>query len=157
MPDNERGLLAEIAQDPQLHIQNLQLLFGDLLNRSPYDQYATLLQTTPESMHPFGPRAEAARGMALLMIKAIAITPNPETGMFSFEFPNKRGFQIGDPRRTSRVGLEVFGLGEHHLEIFLGTRNDGIRLSQPEVNRVLTSLRTAPAEVQPTALTSLPK
>lgn len=142
VPGNNDGLLAEISNDPQLHMQNLRFVFGELVNRSPYDQYATLVETTPQSIRAFGLRSEAVRGMALLTIKAIAITPNPETGIFSFNLPDKRGFQIGDPHRTTRVGLEVFDLGGRHLEIFFGTANEKARISQQDVNRVLTSLRS---------------
>jgi hypothetical protein len=140
---NQGGLLTEIVADPTLHMNNLQSVFGDLMNRSAYDQYSALLNATPQSIQAFGPRAEAIRGMALLTIKAIAIGPGLETGAFSFELPDKRGFQVGDPRKSRRIDLEIYGMGNHHVEIICAIRKDGIWLSQPEINRVLTSLRPA--------------
>jgi len=146
VPGDQSGLLTEIAQDQSLGGKNLQVLFGDLMNRSAYDQYAALLSTTPSSIRAFGPRAEAARGLALLTIKAIAFTPSLETGVFSFELPDKHGFQIGDPGESRSVGLEVFDRRGHHVEIFCGTTKNSSRLTQPELNRVLKSLHAVSAE-----------
>jgi hypothetical protein len=139
-PDNQGGLLTEIVQDKSMHMKNLEAVFGDLMNRSAYDQYAALLKTTPSSIRAFGPRAEATRGVTLLTIKAIAIGPGLETGVFSFEFSDKRGFQVGDPRKSKRADLELFGMGGHHVEFICATTKDNVRLSQPELNRILASL-----------------
>jgi hypothetical protein len=139
VPKNQNGLLTEIVQDESMYMKNLQVVFGDLMNRSPYDQQAALLNTTPSSIRAFGPRAEAIRGVTLLTIKAIASPSGLETGVFSFELPDKRGFQIGDPQKSRRVDLEVFDIGGHHVEIICATVKDGIRLSQPELNRILKS------------------
>lgn len=140
VPDDRGGLLNEIVQDPSLKMANLRPVFGDLMNRSAYDQYSVLLNTTPQSIRVFGPRAESVRGMILLTIKAIALPKSLETGAFSFELPDKRGFQIGDPNKSKRVQLEVFGMGGHYVEIVIQAERNGVMLSQPEINRILTSL-----------------
>jgi len=142
VPANQSGLLTEIVQDDSLKMRDLQLVFGDLMNRSAYDQYGALLNTTPQSIRSFGPRAEAVRGITLLTIKAIAFGPGLETGAFSFELPGKRGFQIGDPQKSRRVDLEVFDSTGHHIEILCGATNGSVRFSQSELNRILTSLHT---------------
>lgn len=139
-PDDQGGLLSEITHDPSLHMENLGSVFGDMIKQSAYDQYSALLNTTPSTVQAFGPRAKAARGQALLMIKGIAFPSGLEAGAFSFQFPNKRGFQIGDPPKSSQVDLEVFDLGARHVEIICVARQDGIRLTQPELNRILESL-----------------
>jgi hypothetical protein len=140
VPANQNGLFTEIAQDKSLHMENLQVILGDLVNRPAYDQYETLLSTTPSSIRAFGPRTEAVRGMTLLTIKAIAVAPGLETGVFSFELPEKRGFQVGDPQKSKRVDLEVFGMGGHHVEIICATTKDTVRLTQPGLNRILKTL-----------------
>ena len=139
-PANEGGLLSEMAQNQSSSLRNLQPVFGDLTNRTAYDQYAVLLNTTPQSIRSFGPRAEVVRGLSLLTIKAVAFGPQMETGVFSFDLPNKRGFQIGDPRNSRRVDLEVFGMGGQFIEISCTTPKESGKLSQPEINRILTSL-----------------
>ena len=140
VPENQGGLLTEIVEDHSLNMGNLRFVFGDLVKRSAYDQYEVLLNTTPDSIRAFGPRAEAVRGVTLLTIKAIAVGPGLESGAFSFELPGKRGFQIGDPQKSRRVDLEVFDTTGHHVEILCGSTNGNIRFSQPELNRILTSL-----------------
>jgi len=107
VPANQSGLLTETVQDKSMHMNNLQVVFGDLMNRSAYDQYAALLNTTPSSIRAFGSRVEAVRGVTLLTIKAVASAPGLETGVFSFELPDKRGFQIGDPQKSRRVDLKA--------------------------------------------------
>lgn len=136
-PANQGGLLSELVQDPSSHLENLRSVFGELLDRPAYDQYAALLNTSPSTIRAFGPRAEAARGMTLLTIKAIALPSSLETGAFSFNLPDKRGFQIGDPRKSTRIELNVLDLNSHHIEIICAAR-----LTQPELNRILTTLHT---------------
>jgi hypothetical protein len=143
VPENQSGLLTEIVEDHTLNMRDLQLVFGDLMKRSAYEQYGVLLNTTPESIQTFGPRAEAVRGVTLLTIKAIAFGPGLKSGAFSFDLPSKRGFQIGDPQKSRRVDLEVFDTAGHHIEFSCGSTNGNIRFSQPELNRVLTSLHAA--------------
>jgi hypothetical protein len=145
-PANQGGLLTEIVQDNSLKMQNLRLVFGDLMNRSAYDQYDALLNTTPSSIRSFGPRADAVRGTTLLTIKAIAVAPGLESGAFSFELPDKRGFQIGDPRKSRRIDLEVFEMKGHYVEIICSTTKDSARLTQPELNHILKSLHRVPEE-----------
>jgi hypothetical protein len=155
VPTNQDGLLTEIVQDKSMHMNNLHVLFGDLMNRSPYGQYAALLNTTPLSIRAFGPRAQAVRGVTLLTIKAIALPSGVESGVFSFELPDKRGFQIGDPQKSRRVDFEVFVLGGHHVEIICATTKDSIRLSQPELNRILKSLHAESSTKAPAHITAL--
>ena len=140
VPANQNGLLTEMVEDQSLKMKDLQLVFGDLTNRSAYDQYGTLLSTTPQSIRAFGPRSEAVRGVTLLTIKAIAFGPGLESGAFSFDIPGKRGFQIGDPQKSRRVDLEVFDSAGHHVEILCGSTNGNLRFSQSEINRIVTSL-----------------
>lgn len=146
VPANQSGVLTEIVQARSLNMHILQPVFGDLMRQSAYDQYSALLNTTPGGIRAFGRRTEAIRGMALLTIKGIAVAQGLETGVYSFELPGKRGFQIADPRQSRNVSLEVFGMGDHHLEIFLTAPKDGAGLTQPEINRILTSLHATSPE-----------
>ena len=142
-PSDQRGLLSELADDPSTPMGNLRGAFGDLTNRSAYDQYSALLNVTPSTIRAFGPRQDAARGMVLLTIKAVAPPGNLATGVFSFRLPGKRGFQIGDPRKAAEVGLEVLDIDGHYVEILCSPARDA-RLIQPELNRMLATLRAAP-------------
>jgi len=145
-PANQGGLLSEVVQDQSSHMENLRPVLGDLINRSAYDQYAALLNTSPSTIRVFGPRADAVRGVTLLTIKAIALPASLETGVFSFELPDKRGFQIGDPRKSGRIHLEVLDLNGHYVEIICATAKDSIGLTQPELNRILKTLHTVSSD-----------
>jgi hypothetical protein len=139
-PKNHAGLLSEIVDDPSVHMKGLQQAFGELTNRSPYDQYAALLNTTPSSIHAFGPRAEAVRNETLLTIKAIASPAMLKTGAFSFDLPETHGFQIGDPGKGRSAQLEVFVKENGNwVEIICATKNDSVKLTQPELNLILAS------------------
>ncbi len=142
-PTNHAGLLTEIVEDQSLQMNGLQPVLGELTKLPAYDQYAALLKTTPSSVRLFGPRAEAVRAETLLTIKAIAFPASLSTGVFSFDLPDKRGFQIGDPQKAPSTQLEVFDRsGSYYAEIICGTANDRAKLTQPEINRILRSLRT---------------
>ena len=143
VPKDENGLLSEIADDPNLKMGYLRPAFGDLMKRSAYEQYAALLSTTPQTIRAFGPRAEAARGVTLLTIKAIAFGPGLESGVYAFEMHDKRGFQIGDPQKSKRVDLEVFDSSGHHVELLCGSTKNNVRFSQPELNRIMASLHAS--------------
>lgn len=158
VPTDQNGVLAEICQDRSMNLGALQPVFGDVINESAYNQYAVLLNATPESVRAFGPRVQASRALTLLFVKAVATGPALPTGVFSFQFQDKRGFQLGDPQKSQRVDLEIFGMGGHYVEMVLYTEGNATRLSQPEINRLLSSLRRieadpdVPANVEPKAM-----
>jgi hypothetical protein len=78
----------------------------------------------------------------LLTIKGMSFGPGLETGAFSFELPDKRGFQIGDLQKSRRVDLEICDSSGHHIEISCGATNNSVRFSQSQLNRILTSLHS---------------
>ena len=140
---NTDGLLTNVAKNPSTHMAVLRDLFPELMKRSAYDQFAALYSVTPASIHAFGSRAESYRGMTLLTMKMMAAPAGLETGMFSFDFSGKRGFQIGDPRKSNRILLDFFDVDGHNIELVLFTQ-DNNRLTQPEVNRIISSLHAVP-------------
>lgn len=144
-PEDQSGLLAEIAHDKDMH--NFGPAFGDLVKRSPYDQYSALLNISPSAIRVFGPAGERGRGLAMLMIKAIALPGSLETGAFSFELPGKRGFQLGDPSKSERVQLDVLDLSGHFVEVLCDAGRRDARLTQPELNRILATLRVISPDV----------
>ena len=136
---NTDGLLTESAKDPSMHMGALRDIFPELIKRSAYDQFAVIYGTTPSSIHEFGSRADSYREMTLLTMKTITAPAALQTGMFSFDFAGKRGFQIGDPRKSNRMLLDIFEVDGHNIEIIVSTKGNN-RLSQPALNRIITSL-----------------
>lgn len=144
-PSNQNGFFNDIVEDPSLHMTNWKGAFGDLVNRSPYDQYSALLNITPSAIRPFGPRADAMRGEILLTIKAITLPGSLATGAFSFQFPDKRGFEIGDPQKSRKISLEVFTSDGHYIEIICAAKRNAPGLSQAELNRILKTVHSLPS------------
>jgi hypothetical protein len=52
--------------------------------------------------------------------------------------PDKRGFQLGDPGKSTLLQREVFGAGNHWIEILLAEGKKG-HFTQAEINRILTT------------------
>lgn len=140
VPKNQKGLLTDLAEDHAQHLDGLRTTFGSLMNRSAYDQYSALLNTSPATVRAFGPRSQAVRAEILLTIKAISMPASLRTGAFAFHFPDIRGFQIGDPQKSKIVLLEIFGKDGYHLEIVCGTSKNAGDLTQAELNRILETI-----------------
>jgi hypothetical protein len=137
------GLLTEAAKDPCEHMEFIQDIFPDLMKRSAYDQYVALYNTTPARIHAFGSRVEATRGMTLLTMKALAVFPEFATGAYTLDVNGKRGFQTGNPQKANRLYIQMIGVDGHDIEIFLATKAAN-RVTQPQVNRILSSLHAVP-------------
>jgi hypothetical protein len=146
------GLITEAANNPCAHMESLKDIFPDLMKRSEYDQYMAVYSATPASIHAFGSRVETNRGMLLLTLKAIAVPTDYVTGAYTFELNGKRGFEIGDPQKTNHIILDIFDVNGQDIEIILATKVTD-RLTQPEVNRILSSLHAAPTNLSPAPIT----
>jgi hypothetical protein len=144
-PPNQ-GFFTEIAQDKSMGGDNLPLVMGDLMRLSPHDQYAAMLGTTPSSIRAFGPRRIAVRDSMILVFKGISLGPELESGVYSIDLPDRRGFQIGNPEKSPQVELEIFG-DKFRAEFVCLTPKNGPRLTQAELNLIATS-------VHPVALAS---
>ncbi len=152
------GLITEAANNPCAHIESLKDIFPDLMKRSEYDQDMAVYSTTPAGIRAFGSRAEATRGMVLLTLKALAVPADFVTGAYTFELNGKRGFEIGDPQKTNHIVLDIFDVNGQDVEIVLATKITD-RLTQPEVNRILSGLHAVPTEpmAAPVVLVSPPR
>ncbi len=146
------GLITEAANNPCAHVESLKDLFPDLMQRSEYDQDMAVYNTTPASIHAFGSRAEATRGMVLLTLKTLAVPADYVTGACTFELNGKRGFEIGDPQKTNHIILDIFDANGQDVEIILLTKVTD-RLTQSEVNRIVSSLHAVPSQPTVTSAT----
>jgi hypothetical protein len=138
-PANQ-GFFTEIAQDKSMGGDSLPLVMGDLMRLSPHDQYAAMLATTPSSVRAFGPRRIAVRDSMILMFKALSLGPGLESGVYSIDLPDRNGFQIGDPEKSPRVQLEIFGGDKFYAEFDCFTPKNGPKLTQSELNLIFTSV-----------------
>ena len=102
------------------------------------------LETTPAQMSVFAPRPKVVGLGILLMLKMVPATGG-ETGIFAFDAPTLRGFQMGDPdKKPKSLSVRAFDMGDHQLEITFGIQAGYAgQITQSEVNRVLQTVRPA--------------
>jgi hypothetical protein len=146
-----REWVNDLPKDLSVSARDLEAVFGHETMNSDYRFMKTLYEFTPENMNHW---ASLQRGLTkeefLLLIKSIALPKAAETGIFNLQSHDYRGFQLGDPRvRQSKIlidlyseegGVEIVFLQEDYLN-FSG-------VTQPEINRVVLSLRkAAPSEM----------
>ncbi len=79
------------------------------------------------------------------MIKHIS-DHKAETGMYSFEIGNRHGFQFGNPERTDKIYVDAYDDQDRKFEFMFRTKSGSTSpLTQPEINRVLQTLKTIPS------------
>jgi hypothetical protein len=117
-------------------------VWGEKTLESNFTMTKAMLETTPAQMSVFAPRAKVIGPGILLMLKII-YAAGGETGIFAFDTPTVRGFQMGDPaKRPKSISVKAFDMGDHQLEITFGMQNGYTgQIAQAEVNRVLQTVR----------------
>src|ERR1700731_1915120 len=136
--------LMEMAKlDPQ----GFRQLYGDKAFESDYAFHQKMLRLTPSEITPFVSQRQAIAGQTLLIIKAISM-PKASSGIFSIRTPAFEGFQFEDPAtRPLRITEELYSR-EGGINVIFLPKVDGSapRISQPEINRVIQSIRKVPIQ-----------
>lgn len=119
----------------------LRQIFGEETTRSNYGLRSRILNLTPGDLRPSFSRLKMVSSSVLLMLKPIYVGDR-QGGLYSFQTEWMRGFQQGDPGRDNTVTIEGFDQHDRELELTVGRmRGAGQRVSQPELNRIIYSLR----------------
>ena len=117
--------------------------------RSEYDLLSAELNITPDDVSPLFWTKGAKYGAALLNLKGLfwSSSAYPWSGVFSLQSNGFRGFQFGDPSRDDLISLDFFDASDHEFKFFMFVRkNSSVRFAQPELNRIVQTLRPiAPA------------
>lgn len=112
---------------------------------SRYDAVHTALQHVPKRLRLM----DGWRGMMREVILTSAKMAHMGSGsarIFSFEGPNGRGFQIGDPARSPEVKVHLFDSNDHHTQLSIRRYSDSATLQQSEIDYIVRSIRPAPVE-----------
>jgi hypothetical protein len=132
------GFAAQMKVPPE----RIQSTFG----QSDYSFVKRLYEFTPDKMNHW---ASLRRGVSqdefLLLIKAKALGPAAQTGIFYVENASYKGFQQGNPQvRQDGIVVHLF-TGEGSIEFIFLQRDYRAGLKQSEINRIVQSLHeTAP-------------
>lgn len=100
------------------------------------------LEASPAQISVFAPRLKVV-GLGTLLTVKIMFAMGGETGIFAFDTPTVRGFQMGDPdKRPKFISVKAFDMGDHQLELTFGMQKGSTgQIIQADVNRVLQTVR----------------
>jgi len=127
--------------------QHFGLLFGPETVKSDYDFKKALYEFTPDAMHHWSTSRDIfAREGFLLTIKSVALSNPASTGIFNVRNPSYQGFQEGNPQvRQGEILVDLFSdEGGVEMMFFQKAHQKGSVITQPEINRVIQTLRRAP-------------
>jgi len=134
--------LKERGEDPR----NADLVLN---SHSDYELERSVLYATPAQLSLVFPRKKEVWAAVSLMVKQ-AEAQGAETGLYSFQIGELRGFQIGDPSRARSVRVKAFDGDDRESEFVFGfspgpdySSKQGF--TQTDINTVLQTLRPSPA------------
>jgi len=123
-------------------------VYGDEALQSDYNFQRLILETTPDKITLLSTRKTAVSQAVLLTVKAICVPGDPNSGIFTVQGKEFKGFQYGRPQSPPKhLNVELFPEGGH-LDLFFNQKENGPTvISQADINRVLQTIHKVPAEV----------
>lgn len=145
-----RMLPNQFAREWKVSPQKLELIFGRGAAQSDYSFLENLYEFTPDKMHRWGLTPSVHyREQMLLMLKTTVLSGlSADTGIFHIQNQSYRGFQLGDPQAHPRsIAVQLYS-DEGSIELtFAGGDGRGpVAVTQPELNRIVQSLRKVPQD-----------
>ena len=124
----------------------LRKVYGDEALHSDYNFQRLILEATPDKITLFSTSKTVASQALLLMVKAMSVPGDPNSGIFTVQGKEFKGFQYGRPQ-TKHLNVELFPEGGH-LDLFFDQKTNGPTvISQADINRVLQTIHKVPAEM----------
>jgi len=137
-----------LLEQGKIDKENFRRLYGDGALQSDYDFKRVILEATPDKVTSFSDRRRAVSQGVLLMVKAICVGGDPDSGIFAVQGKEFKGFQYGIPRNPPKqVNLELFP-ADGHLDLVFGQKKDGPTvISQADINRILQTIHKVPIDL----------
>ena len=133
--------------------QDLESVFGRETMKSDYSFAKALYEFTPDNMNYWTVSESASnREELLLTVKSIALRKSAETGIFSIQNERYKGFQEGNPRvRQGEIVVDLYSdEGGVEMVFFQEDYRNFAGVTQPEINRIVQSLRKVSQKESPT-------
>jgi hypothetical protein len=133
------------ATDFKTPPRGVEILFGPGSSTSDYTFVENVYGFTPDKMHywSLSPRLHAREQMVLLT-KSIMPAKAAASGIFKLSNQFYQGFQQGDPRVTKDdIVVDLYSDQDHFEMILLQKDRTTPAVTQPEINRIVESLRKA--------------
>lgn len=135
----------------EMHLppKDLEAAFGRDVMNSDYRFLKMVYEFTPSKMdHWSATKSGVSRDELLLVLKSIIPLRAAESGIFYLQNDHFQGFQQGraSPRQDV-IGLHMFADdGSIEMMVFQQAYKNSARITQPEINRIVQSLRKTPKE-----------
>jgi hypothetical protein len=112
-----------------------------------YEVQKRFYEFTPEKMHLWALSPDVHFGEREALIgKATMLSGSADTGVFNIQCQGYRGFQLGAPEaHPQKVTVNLYSDHEFIEIVFLQKQGQSNGPTQPEINRVVQSLRKAPS------------
>jgi hypothetical protein len=135
------GLMNKLTADGKIDPRYLAQVFGSESVQSDYAFQRAILETTPREFSVLMAKRRAIQLGMLFEMKAVALRPGADSGVFSISTKEFEGFQYGRPQGPSnRLSVELFA-SDGHVDIIFGQKlNGSATISQADVNRVVQSV-----------------
>ena len=142
-----RAFLNQVLSNDKIDQNTLRRIVGDEALQSDFALYRTILQTTPDKMTPFESQSDAANQALLVLVKGFCMPPGSESGVFAVSTGEFSGFQFGRPANPSgEVSVRLFSPTSSLNFIFVHTAGGPTVISQPDINRILQTLRKSASQ-----------
>ncbi|HXL22808.1 MAG TPA: hypothetical protein VOA78_10095 [Candidatus Dormibacteraeota bacterium] len=123
-------------------------VYGDEALQSDYNFQRLILETTPDKITLFSSKKTVVSHSVVLMLKAISVPGDPNSGIFAIQGKEFRGFQYGRVQNPPKqLSVELFP-ENGHLDLLFGQKKNGPAvISQADINRIVQTIHKVPAEV----------
>ena len=133
-----------LAEEFHSSPQKIGSLFGGPAEMSDYDFKKSLYEFTPDNMHHWTFSQGTLYREEFVLILKTGLSTSAESGIFNVQNQSFKGFQEGNPKaRQGTINVQLFSDAGSADIMFL---QKGTFVSQPEINRVIQTLRKAPPE-----------
>ncbi len=122
-------------------------LYGDESLQSDYNFKRLILESTPDKISPLSSEKTAVSQGVLIMVKAICIPGDPNSGIFAVQGGEFKGFQYGSPHNPlKQLSVELFP-EDGHLDLLFGQKTKGlVVISQADINRIIQTIHKSTTE-----------
>jgi hypothetical protein len=122
-------------------------VYGDDALQSDYNLQRLILEITPNKFTLLSTKKKATSQGVLLMVKAICVPGDPNSGIFAVRGNAFKGFQYGRPQSPPKhLSVELFP-EDGHLDLLFSQKKDGPTvISQADINRIVQTIHKTPVE-----------
>jgi len=137
-----------LIEEGKVDRDTFRKIYGDEALQSDYNFKRLILETTPDKITFFTNRRTAVSQSVLLMVKAICVSGDPNSGIFAVQGNGFKGFQYGLPQNPPKqLSVELFP-ADGHLDLIFGQKKNGLTvISQADINRIVQTIHKVPIEV----------